>query len=196
MCVYVCVRACVCRCVYMCVCWAYSQGCVWGSHILWNYKDPQLICLPPSWLFESCSAQAPCLTQLDSAPASTWLCTLFVSSSAPHTLFCAVICAGSQCLTQLKCGVFENDSMHGQGGGVFSSYDTHTAWKADQITCKHFISWIGYTKIGRNAQRQARGVLSYLINRHIHAHRYAFPHTRTLLYTNKGSNIPAHILAL
>ena len=194
MCVYVCVRACVCRCVYMCVCWAYSQGCVWGSHILWNYKDPQLICLPPSWLFESCSAQAPCLTQLDSAPASTWLCTLFVATSVPHTLVCAMLCADSQSLTQLKCGVLENNSKHGQGG-VLYSHHTHTAWKADQVTSKHFISCIGYAKAGRSAQKQVI-VYSHTLIIYTSMHKDTRSHTRTLIYTNKGSDIPAYILAL
>ena len=153
--------------------------------------EPQRICLPPSWRFESCSAQAPCLTQPDSAPASTWLYTLFVSTSAPHTLVCAVICAGSQCLTQLKCGVFENISMHGQGGGVFYSYDTHTAWKADQITCKHFNSCIGYTKRGRSAQSQVKVFSPCIVVRfQIHVQFYTLTKALTYQHIYSHCNIP------
>jgi len=82
---------------------------------------------------------------------------------------------------------------------LFFTHMIHTAWKADQITCKHFISCIGYTKIGRSAQSQVKVFLPLLTTytsmhidmcSQIHVHFYTLTKALTYQHIYSHCNIP------
>jgi len=112
-----------------------------------------------------------------------------------HTGLCGDVC-GLTVHNSAKVWCIRNISMHGLGGGVLYSHDTHTddthtAWKADQITCKHFNSCIGYTKRGRSAQSQVKVFSPCIVVRfQIHVQFYTLTKALTYQHIYSHCNIP------